>query len=86
MTRAQIETAVYNQRLFPRAKIIFSTGDTQGLGLPDSSVMARYALEIGLSQEAVIEEDQSTNSYENLLYSRRLVTAHGFQQPVLVLI
>ena len=85
MTRAQIETAVFNQCLFPQAKIIFSTGDTQGLGVPDSTVMARYALEIGLAPEAILEEDQSTNSYENLLYSRELVTKYGYRQPVLVL-
>jgi uncharacterized SAM-binding protein YcdF (DUF218 family) len=85
MTRSQIETAVSYQRRFPTAKIIFSTGDTQGLGLPDSAVMAAYARDLGLPEAAIIEEDQSRNTYENLLFSRRIVDQMGFKQPTLVL-
>lgn len=85
MTRSQIETAVSWQRQFPKAKVIFSTGDTQGLGLPDSAVMAAYGRELGLPAEAVLEEDQSRDSYENLLFSRRIVREQEFKQPALVL-
>ncbi len=85
MTRSQIETAVAYQRRFPAAKIIFSTGDTQGLGLPDSAVMAAYARQLGLPANASIEEDQSRNTYENLLFSRKIVEKMGFKQPTLVL-
>ena len=85
MTRSQIETAVSWQERFPSAKIIFSTGDTQGLGIPDSMVMAAYARELGLPPEAVLEEDRSRNTYENLLFCRQIVQEMGFTQPTLVL-
>ena len=85
MTRSQIKKAVSHQRQFPAAKIIFSTGDTQGLGLPDSTAMAAYARELGLPAAAVIEEDHSRNTYENLLFSRKIVDEKGFKQPTLVL-
>jgi uncharacterized SAM-binding protein YcdF (DUF218 family) len=85
MTCAQIEMAVDWQRRFPQAKVIFSTGDTQGLGVADAAVMARYACQLGLPQEAAVEEGQSTNTYENLVYSCRLAKQMACERPALVL-
>lgn len=85
MTRAQIETAMSWQHRFPAAKIIFSTGDTQGLGVTDAEVMAAYALKQGLEPTAVVQEGDSTNTYENLLFSRHLIQELGYKRPALVL-
>src|SRR5574342_373112 len=43
-TRAQIELAFDWWKKFPDAKLIMSTGDNQGLGIPNSRVMADYAV------------------------------------------
>lgn len=85
MTRAQIEMAVAWQKRFPQAKVIFSTGDTQGLGIPDAQVMAAYARELGLAAEAIIEEGRSENTYENLVFSRQIVDEQELRQPALVM-
>ena len=60
------------------------TGDNQGLGIPNSTVMAEYAMKLGLPRENVIEEDRSRNTYQNLRYSMEIIKGLGLKQPTLV--
>lgn len=83
-TRAQIELAFEWWKKFPDAKLIMSTGDNQGLGIPNSTVMAEYAISLGLPRGNVIEEDRSRTTYENLLYSMQIIKARNLDQPTLV--
>jgi uncharacterized SAM-binding protein YcdF (DUF218 family) len=83
-TRAQIELAFEWWKKFPISKLIMSTGDNQGLGIPNSRVMADYAVSLGLPRENVIEEDRSRNTYENLLYSMEIIQAQKLGPPTLV--
>lgn len=85
-TRAQIEAAYRWWLKFPRARLIMSTGDNQGLGIANSTVMAEYAVSLGIPRENLIEEDRSRNTYENLLYSLEIVNKEDFEQPTLVTI
>ena len=61
-----------------------STGDNQGLGIANSTVMAGYAIKLGVPRENVIEEDRSRNTYENLLYSMEIIKKEHLQQPTLI--
>jgi uncharacterized SAM-binding protein YcdF (DUF218 family) len=61
-----------------------STGDNQGLGVPNSTVMAGYAASLGVPREKVIEEDRSRNTHGNLRYSLEIIRAQGLRQPTLV--
>jgi vancomycin permeability regulator SanA len=83
-TRAQIELALEWWKRFPRARLIMSTGDNQGLGIPNSTVMAEYAMRLGLPRENVIEENRSRNTYQNLLYSMEIIKRENLKQPTLV--
>ena len=83
-TKAQIELAYTWWLKFPLAKLILSTGDNQGLGIPNSKVMAAYARKLGVPPENIIEEDQSLNTHENLLYSMKIMQREGMKQPTLV--
>lgn len=85
-TRAQIELAVEWWKKFPQARLIMSTGDNQFLGIPNSAVMADYAIRLGVPRENIIEEDRSLNTYQNLAYSMDIIQALGLQQPTLVTI
>ena len=60
------------------------TGDNQRLGLTNASVMAAYAIRLGIPAENVIEEDQSLNTYENLYYAQQIMQKRNFRQPTLV--
>src|SRR5512136_759864 len=85
-TRAQIELAVEWWKRFPHAKLIMSTGDNQFLGINNSTVMAEYAMRLGVPRENVIEEDRSRNTYQNLACSMEIIQALRLAQPTLVTI
>ena len=66
---------LYHQGLAP--KILFTGGlgrNTAGL-LPESEAarFARVAMECGVPEEAIIKEDKSTNTAENILFTRKLL-------------
>lgn len=83
-TRAQIELALEWWKKFPETKLIMSTGDNQMLGITNASVMADYAVSLGLPRENVIEEDRSLNTQQNLLYSMQIIQERKLGQPTLV--
>ena len=83
-TIAQIDLAVAWWKRFPQSSLIMCTGDNQRLGLSNASVMAEYAVRLGVPRENVIEEDQSLNTYENLLYAWEIIRERTFRNPTLV--
>jgi len=83
-TRAQIELACEWWKKFPRAKLIMSTGDNQGLGVANATVMADYAASLGVPRANLIEEDRSRNTWQNLRYSMDIIQAERLEQPTLV--
>jgi vancomycin permeability regulator SanA len=83
-TRAEIELAFEWWKKFPDSKLIMSTGDNQRLGLPNSRVMADYAVSLGVPRQNVIEEDRSWNTYTNLMYSMQIIRDQNLDQPTLV--
>lgn len=83
-TVAEIKLAAEWWQRFPRSSLIMCTGDNQRLGITNASVMAAYAVRLGIPATKVIEEDQSLNTYENLYYARQIIEAMNFRQPTLV--
>ena len=70
---------LYRQGLAP--KILFTGGlgrNTLGL-LPESEAdrFARVAMECGVPEEDIIREDKSTNTAENIIFTRRLLEELG---------
>lgn len=60
------------------------TGDNQGLGVTNASVMADYAVSLGVPARKVIEEDRSLNTYENLFNAMQIIREVNFRQTTLV--
>jgi uncharacterized SAM-binding protein YcdF (DUF218 family) len=83
-TIAEIELAADWWRRFPRSSLIMCTGDNQGLGVTNASVMAACAVRLGIPAANIIEEDQSLNTYENLYQARKIIQERSFRQPTLV--
>ena len=83
-TIAEIELAYQWWQRFPQAHLIMCTGDNQNLGVSNASVMAAYARKLGIPADKIIEEDQSLNTYENLINAQAILRERGFQQPTLV--
>ena len=62
-------------------RILFTGGlgrNTQGLlPEPEAARFARVAVECGAPPEAVLQEDKSTNTKENILFTRNMLTELG---------
>src|SRR5699024_4078395 len=54
-------------------KIIFTGGKGNVELLSEGEAMAKYALEKGVKQEDMIIENKAVNTYENVLFSNRLI-------------
>jgi uncharacterized SAM-binding protein YcdF (DUF218 family) len=58
--------------------IIFSGGKGSDENLAEAEAMQNYALEKGIPLEQTIKEDRSTNTYENMLFSKKIMdNLHG---------
>ncbi len=69
-----------------KAPLIVSTG---GGGPPDAlqkpaAATADLLVEWGIPRDAILLEDQSVNTYENAVFTRRLLDARGIPGPVLL--
>ncbi|MFN8471798.1 MAG: YdcF family protein [Anaerolineae bacterium] len=76
-TRAVMDYAVALWKQRPDAWLIPSTGDNQRLGVTNARVMAAYAEARGVDAAHILEEDRSSNTWENLAYSWELARANG---------
>ncbi|MDO8730209.1 MAG: YdcF family protein [Candidatus Omnitrophota bacterium] len=84
-TESTLERVHYGVGLYKEAfapKLIFSTGVTDLFS--EAQVMRRLALSWGVPTEDIVMEEDSRNSYENVLYTHRLLLEKGWQRPIVV--
>ena len=88
----------YNEDVARRAAQLYRQGYaplvlfTGGLGRnthlmwtqSEASRFARIAMEAGVPEGAILLEDKSTNSGENLIFSRRLLMERGLDHPKII--
>ena len=61
----------------PDKTVIVSGGQGPDEAYTEASVMARYLIEHGADASRIIEEDEASNTRENLLFSAKLAEAAG---------
>ncbi|MCH5464064.1 YdcF family protein [Levilactobacillus tujiorum] len=61
--------------------IIFSGGQGGDETVAEGVAMRQYALDHGLPPEQAIAEDQSTTTYENMVFSQKIIDARGTVKP-----
>jgi len=72
-------------RRFPRARLVYSGGSAAGFGGAKESEVARLLFaELGLDPARVAYEDESRNTYENAVFSYRLLHPRPGERWVLV--
>ena len=69
MLASRIDKGIELLKYNPNAKLILSGGMGPGEDIPEGVAMADYAKQNGVSEEKIIIEDKSKNTYENLLFS-----------------
>ncbi|MFD1427905.1 uncharacterized SAM-binding protein YcdF (DUF218 family) [Kroppenstedtia sanguinis] len=72
---------LYRQGLAPL--LILSGGSPQG-ATPEARVMKEYLVQQGVQESDLILEDRSTNTAENLAYSKEALSSHGIWDVYLV--
>ncbi|MFD1413259.1 YdcF family protein [Oceanobacillus jeddahense] len=67
--------AFYNEqkKVVAPPKIIFSGGQGPDEGLPEAEAMQNYAVEKGIPIEDTIQENKSVNTYENMVFSKKIM-------------
>ncbi|MBS9338149.1 YdcF family protein [Fructobacillus sp. M2-14] len=58
-------------------KIIMSGGQGGDEKLPEGVAMKQYALDKGVSEDDILVDDQSKNTYQNMLYSKQVIEEAG---------
>ncbi len=65
------------------SRIIVSGGQGDGEDISEAEAMYRYLITKGIKAERILKEDQSVNTYENILFSKALM-AEGNHNVVIV--
>lgn len=84
-TQIAVDLAISWWKRFPNAKIIMSTGDNQGLGKTNATVMAEYAFRKGVPKSHIIEEGTSKDTVGNLIYSYKFIHQYKLKKVVIVM-
>ncbi|MCY6959326.1 YdcF family protein [Clostridium brassicae] len=59
-------------RKYPNVKIIVSGGKGNGESISEAEAMKRFLVVNGVDEKNIIKEDKSTNTYENLKYTKEM--------------
>lgn len=69
----RLEEAVKYLNKYPHVKVIVSGGQGADEDRTEASVMLKYLQDNGIDTNRILVEDQSTSTYENLLFSKELL-------------
>jgi len=69
----RLDAALNYAMQYPDVHIIVSGGQGPDEDATEASVMKRYLIDRGFPETQIISEDQSTSTYENLLYTKRII-------------
>ena len=72
----RLDAAVDYLQKYPTVKAIVTGGQGADEDRTEASVMADYLIEHGIAEDRVLLEDQSTTTYENLLFAKKLLPAN----------
>lgn len=62
-------------------KMILSGGQGGDETVPEGEAMRQYAIQHGVALNDALAETQSKNTYENMLYSKKIITESGVKGP-----
>ena len=65
-------TLEYYQQ-FPETTIIVSGGQGNGENISEAKAMKQYLIDKGINKNSIIEENKSTNTKENIIYSKKIM-------------
>lgn len=69
----RLDTAVEYNKLYPDVKIIVSGGQGPDEDISEAKAMKDYLISKGIDESLIISEDKSTNTYENFLFTKKIL-------------
>jgi hypothetical protein len=85
MLRRRLDVALSYLQEHPEVNCIVSGGQGRGEDVPESQVMKEYLVEHGIDPARILEEDQSTNTRENLENSFALIQQQGWEENIVII-
>lgn len=73
----RLETSLSLINQHKDVKVILSGGQGPGESITEAEAMRRYLIDRGISSERLIKEDKSTNTLENLYFTKDIITTLG---------
>ncbi len=82
---SRIIESIRLQKKHPNARLVFSGGSGDHFSKNvNSSVSMKFYNEFAINPEMVVFESQSTNTYENIIYSKKLIDPKATEKWVLI--
>lgn len=69
----RLDAALDYAKEYPDVKLILSGGQGPGEQITEAEAMKRYLIENGIPEERMLLERSSTSTYENILFSKKLM-------------
>lgn len=80
----RIETAAEYAKENPKTKIIVSGGQGKDELISEAECMKIELIKLGIEEERIIKEDLSTNTYENMKYSKKYIQDYELKNGIVV--
>ena len=84
MLADRLNTAAKYLEANPDSVCIVSGAQGSDEIMPESEVMYRYLVEMGVAPSSIYQEDRSTNTEENIRYSREIIEEEGLNPHVVI--
>ena len=75
--RYRLQQALEYANKYPQVPIVVSGGQGSNEWISEAEAMQRFLVKHGIKEERIIKEDRSTNTGENLLFTREVIKYAG---------
>ena len=82
----RLDTAVQALNKYPGSACIVSGGQGPDEIIPESQAMRRYLISNNIYQERIFEEAQSSNTFENLIFSRDIIAQNNLNHARIIIL
>lgn len=84
--KTRLDKALQYMQTHPGKKAVLSGGKGKGEAMPEAEAMRRYLVERGIDERDIIVENRSTSTYENLKYTKKILSQFDSRQKINILI
>ncbi|MEE0559280.1 MAG: ElyC/SanA/YdcF family protein [Bulleidia sp.] len=80
----RMDRAIQYLNISPVSNVIVSGGQGRNEDISEAEAMYTYLIEHGISKERIYVEDQSTNTEENVLFSKKIIEENSLSKEIAV--